>query len=137
MLAVPFASAASAAPHYVKGDFDGDGPVDLAVGAPGANPESHRAAYDLAQALASADINGGYADLAATLLGIDDGNIRVWYGSPTGFNAAGFQPLGGRCQTMTYCAAPGHLLATAPFNTTLLDDYEATSLAFGDVDTPS
>jgi hypothetical protein len=199
LVAIPFATAptASAAPHYVKGDFDGDGRVDLAVGAPGANRvrisythihpggshtsylhpgvpsiypmqfgyalsagdfngdgrsdlaigapryttpaigdgvvetrgaiflylgTSHGLAaqpltlvgpydgdepYELAQALASADINGdGYTDLAATLPGIDDGNIRVWYGTPTGFSPAGFQPL---------------------------NDYEATSLAFGDV----
>ena len=57
-----------AQPLTIIGPYDGDEP------------------YDLAQALASDDVNGdGYADLAPTLLGIDDGNIRVCYGSSTGF----------------------------------------------------
>jgi hypothetical protein len=75
-------------PFTIEGPYDGDDP------------------FNLGQALAAADVNGdGSADLAVTLLGADNGNIRVYKGSPSGFTST-FVPL---------------------------DDYEATSLAFGDV----
>ena len=125
------------------GDFNNDGRSDLAVGAPdyttppdpdiGSGVVETRGAvfiffgspsglheqpltmvgpydgddpFDLGQALAAADVNGdGSSDLAVTLLGTDNGNIRVYNGSPSGFSSTAQQ----------------------------LDDYEATSLAFGDV----
>jgi hypothetical protein len=122
------------------GDFDGDGYADLAVGAPtyttppapgdvletrGAiftfhgtshglvadalqliGPSTGGDPFELGGALASTDTDGdGRAELAATVFGVDNGNIRVYGGSPTGPTTT-FQPL---------------------------DDYEATSLAFGDV----
>jgi hypothetical protein len=125
------------------GDFNGDGYSDLAVGAPDflppgqtggfGNPETEGAVfefygsaaglharttlrltgpydgdepYNLGQALAAADINGdGRTDLAATLLGIDNGNIEVFRGSSIGLTRTGEQDL---------------------------NDFEATSLAFGD-----
>ncbi|HZZ98238.1 MAG TPA: FG-GAP-like repeat-containing protein [Jatrophihabitantaceae bacterium] len=148
---VSFLHASEHSYHYpmqfgyalATGDFNDDGFADLAVGAPdyttppnpdlgsgvletrGAvfiffgsstglheQPLTMQGPYDgddpfnLGQALAAADVNGdGSADLAVTLLGADNGNIRVYQGSPSGFTST-FQPL---------------------------DDYEATSLAFGDV----
>ena len=75
-------------PLAIEGPYDGDDP------------------FNLGEALASADVNGdGRSDLAVTLLGADNGNIRVYNGTHLG-------------------------LSTTPQQ---LDDYEATSLAFGDV----
>jgi hypothetical protein len=126
------------------GDFNGDGRSDLAVGAPdyatpadqdvgdgvtetrgaifvffgsatGLHGQSLRMTgpydgdepYNLGTDLATADVNGdGFSDIASTLLGTDNGNIRLYRGSAGGFSAAGFQPL---------------------------NDFEANSLAFGDV----
>jgi hypothetical protein len=125
------------------GDFNGDGYGDLAVGAPDylppgqtgglGNPETEGAVfefrgsatglharplvltgpydgdepYNLGAALAAADVNGdGRSDLAATLFGIDNGNIEVFRGSAAGLTTVGRQDL---------------------------DDYQAESLAFGDI----
>jgi hypothetical protein len=64
--------------------------------------------YNLADTLAASDVDGdGYADLASDLRGTDDGNIRIYHGSSTGLDAVGYDEL---------------------------DDYDATALAFGDVD---
>ncbi|MGA8248039.1 MAG: FG-GAP-like repeat-containing protein [Nocardioides sp.] len=122
------------------GDFNGDGFADLAVGAPSyttpptgggvletrgavfvfhgsphglvADPLAITGPYDggdpfeLGGALAAADVNhDGKDDLAVTLGGADNGNIRVYHGSASGLGTT-FQAL---------------------------DDYEATSLAFGDL----
>lgn len=122
------------------GDFNGDGFADLAVGAPryttkpapgdvietrGAiyvfhgtshglvadplqliGPTTGGDPFELGQALAAADTNGdGRADLAATVFGVDTGNIRLYSGTSTGLH----------------------------FTFRELDDVEATSLAFGDV----
>ncbi len=122
-------------------DFDNDGYADLAVGAPNfttppvgdgvletrgaifvylgsshglvaqpltiTGPYDGDEPYNLADALAAYDVDGdGYADLASDLRGTDDGNIRIYHGSSTGLAAAGYDEL---------------------------DDYDATALAFGDV----
>jgi hypothetical protein len=123
------------------GDFNGDGRSDLAVSAPSyatppgedgvletrgavflylgsssglrAQPLKLIGPYDgddpfeLGTDLAAADVDGdGRTDLAVTLWGADDGNIRVYHGSSSGLSASGYQEL---------------------------DDYDATALAFGDV----
>lgn len=123
------------------GDFNGDGYSDLSVGAPSfttpptgigvretrgavfvyhgssaglvAQPLAIEGPYDgdepyqLGGAMAARDVNGdGTDDLAVTLWGADTGNIRVYPGSGSGL-------------ATTYQA---------------LNDYEAQSLAFGDVD---
>lgn len=122
------------------GDFNGDGRSDLAVGAPSyttppitdgvtetrgavflylgsahglrdqplaiTGPYNGDEPYNLGDSLAAADVNAdGRDDLATSLLGSDNGNIRVYHGSPAGL-ATSYQAL---------------------------DDYEPTSLAFGDV----
>ena len=122
-------------------DFDNDGYADLAVGAPNfttppvgdgvletrgaifvylgsshglvaqpltiTGPYDGDEPYNLADTLAAYDVDGdGYADLASDLRGTDDGNIRIYHGSSTGLAAAGYDEL---------------------------DDYDATALAFGDV----
>jgi len=125
------------------GDFNGDGYADLAVGAPDyrprhqhggfGNPETQGAVfeyhgsatglhqvplfmvgpydgdepYNLGDALAAGDPDrDGYSDLATNLLGSDDGNIRLYHGSAGGLTPTGMQAL---------------------------NDYEATTLAFGDL----
>jgi FG-GAP repeat/FG-GAP-like repeat len=122
------------------GDFNGDGFADLAVGAPSyttpptgggvletrgavfvfhgsthglvdeplaiTGPYDGGDPFELGGALAAADVNGdGKDDLAVTLWGADNGNVRVYHGSTSGLGTT-FQAL---------------------------DDYEATSLAFGDL----
>jgi FG-GAP-like repeat/FG-GAP repeat len=125
------------------GDFNGDGYSDLAVGAPDflppgqtggfGNPETEGAVfefrgsstglharilqltgpydgdepYNLGAALAAADVTGdGRTDLAATLYGADLGNIRVFRGGATGLTTT---------------------------NEQFLNDFQASSLAFGDI----
>jgi hypothetical protein len=123
------------------GDFNGDGYSDLAVGAPsfttpptGIGVRETRGAvfvydgssaglvaqplaiegpydgdepYELGGSMAARDVNGdGTDDLAVTLWGADTGNIRVYHGSGSGLGTS-YQAL---------------------------NDYEAQSLAFGDVD---
>jgi hypothetical protein len=102
------------------GDFNDDGFADLAVGAPDVMHGSESAGevdvylgsptglhfataipgrydgdepYNLGSALASADANGdGYADLAATMPGADDG-LQLYLGGPGGVSTSAAQQL--------------------------------------------